>query len=149
MCSSDLFVGFVFIELQDALHLDFEQLKNVVFCYLTNQARIVRRQALIDMFAHLVDIRRFLEFLVFINTLFDEDALQRLEVQLLKQLAFTNLQLLTNQVLCAISRVSQNVAHGEELGLVVLDDAAVGRKTYLAVGKGIERVNSLDRKSVV
>ena len=39
--------------------------------------------------------------------------------------------------------MTQHIAHGEELWLVVLDHAAVRRYTYLAVGKGIEGVDGL------
>ena len=78
------------------------------------------------MFANGIDIGCLFEFLVFINALLDEDALERLEMQLFEQLPLTDFQLLTNQVLGAVDRVAQYIAHGEELRLVILDDAAVG-----------------------
>ena len=39
--------------------------------------------------------------------------------------------------------MAQHIAHGEELWFVVLDDAAVRRDAYLAVGKGIEGIDGL------
>ena len=44
--------------------------------------------------------------------------------------------------------MAQHVAHGEEARLVVFDDTAVGREVYLAVGEGVERVDSLVARNV-
>ena len=54
------------------------------------------------MLANGINVRCLFEFLVFIDTLLDEDALQTLEVQLLQQFALTYLKFLTNQVLGAV-----------------------------------------------
>ena len=42
-----------------------------------------------------------------------------------------------------VGGMAQQIAHGEELRLVVHDDAAVGRDVYLAVGEGIEGIDGL------
>ena len=96
------FVGLVLIELQDALHLYLQQLQYVVLCHLANHLRIVRGESLVDMLTNSINVRCLFEFLVFIDTLLDEDALQTLEVQLLQQFALTYLKFLTNQVLGAV-----------------------------------------------
>ena len=43
--------------------------------------------------------------------------------------------------------MSEHIAHGEELRLVVLDDAAVGRDVDFAVAEGIEGIHRLVRRS--
>ena len=136
-------VGFVLVELQDALHLDFQQLQDIVLRHLANHLRIIRRQALINMLADGIHIGSLFKLLVLIDTLLNENLFQRIEVQLLEQLVLTYLQLLTDEVLRTVGRVAQYVADGEELRLVVADDAAVGRDVDLAVGEGIEGVDGL------
>ena len=98
------------------------------------------------MFADGVDVGRLLELLVLVDALLDENFLQRREVQLFQQLALADFQFLAYQVLCAVHRVAQHVADGEELRLVVLDDAAVGRYVDFAVREGIQRVQRLVRR---
>ena len=39
--------------------------------------------------------------------------------------------------------MAQHIAHSEETRLVVLDNAAVGRDVYLAIGEGVEGINGL------
>ena len=41
--------------------------------------------------------------------------------------------------------VAQDFAHREELGLVVNDNAGVGRQVALAVGESVERIDGLVR----
>ena len=139
-------VGLVLVEFQDALHLDFEQSQDVVLGHLAHHLRVVRRQAVVNMFAHRVDVRCLLKFPVFIDALLDEDLLQRAEVQLLQQFVAFDLQFLSDEAHGAVHRVAQHVAHGEELRLVVLNHAAVGRDVHLAVGKRVERVDGLVRR---
>ena len=140
------FVGLVLVELQDSLHLDFQQSQDVVLRHLADECGVVGRQPLVDMFANGVDIRCLFELLVLIDTLLDEYLLQRAEMQLLLQFALANLQFLADEVFRAVYRVSQHVADGQELRLMVADDAAVGRYVNLAVGKGVERVERLVRR---
>ena len=64
-------------------------------------------------------------------------------MQLFEQLAFSDLEFLADEVFRAVRRVAEHVADGEELRLVVLDHAAVGRDADLAVGEGIEGVDGL------
>ena len=136
-------VGLVLVELQDALHLDLEQLQDIVLRHLTHEGGVVGRQSFVNMFADLVDVGCLLEFLVLIDAFLDKDFLQRLEVELFEQFVLADLEFLTDEVLRAVCRVAQHVADGEELWLVVLDDATVGRDVDLAVGKGIEGVDGL------
>ena len=136
-------VGLLLIELQDALHLDFQQAQDIVLSYLTYQLWIERRESVVDMLANLIYVGRLLEFLVLIDTLFDEYLFQRAEMILLQQFVLANLQLLANQVLGAFGRMYQHVAYGEELRFLVLDDTAVGRDVDFTVGEGIKRIDSL------
>ena len=76
------FVGLFLIELQDALHLDLQQFQDVVLRHLTNEGGIVGRQTVVDMLTDLIDVRRLLELTVLIDTLFDENLFQRLEMEL-------------------------------------------------------------------
>ena len=75
-------VGLVLIEFQDALHLDFEQFQDIVLSYLADKLWVIRCESLVDMFANGIYVRCLFKFLVFIDTLLDEDTLQTLEVQL-------------------------------------------------------------------
>ena len=137
------FVGFLFVELQYALHLYLQQPEYVVLGYLAHQGGVVGCQTVVDVFAYFVDVGSFLELLVLIDALLDEYFLQRLEVQLLQQFVAAYLQFLTYEVLGALGVVDEHVADGEELRFLVLDDAAVWRDVYLAVGEGIECVDGL------
>ena len=75
-------VGLVFIEFQDALHLDLHQSEDILFGHLTNHLWVVRGESLIHIFAGSIHIGGILERLAFIDTFFDEDLLQRTEMQL-------------------------------------------------------------------
>ena len=141
--ASHQFVGLVLIELQDALHLDFQQFEYVVLRHLTDHLGVVGRQALVDMLADGIDRWSLFEFLVFIDALLDEDLLQRLEMQLLQEFTLADLEFLTDQVLRTVCRVTQHIADSQELRLIVLDHAAVGRDTDLTIGEGIEGVDGL------
>ena len=66
-------------------------------------------------------------------------------MELLEELALADLQLLAQEAQGIVYGLAQDVAHTEEVGLVVIDDAAVGRDANLAVGEGIECVDGLVR----
>ena len=126
-------VGLVFVELQNALHLDFQKAQYVVLGHLAHHLRVVGCQALVDVLADGVNVGSLLELLVLVDALLYEYLFQRLEVQLLQQFVLSYLQLLADEVLGALYTVAQHVADGQELRLVVLDDTAVGRNVDLAV----------------
>ena len=60
-----------------------------------------------------------------------------------EKLAAPYLEFLAQKPHGAVHRVAQHVADGKEARFVVLNDAAVGRQVYLAVGEGVERVDGL------
>ena len=95
------------------------------------------------MFADGIHVGCLLELLVLIDALLNEYLFQRIEVQLLQQLTLAYFQLLADKVLGAVGGVAQHVAYGEELRLLFLDDAAVGRDVDFAVGEGVECVDGL------
>ena len=74
--ASHQLVGLLLVELQDALHLDFQESQDVVFGHLAHQLRIVRCQSVVDMLADGIDGRCLFEFLILIDALLDEDFLQ-------------------------------------------------------------------------
>ena len=80
--ASNELVGLVFIEFQDALHLDLHQSEDILFGYLTDHLRVVRGESLIHIFTGSIHIGSILEGLAFIDPFFDEDLFQRTEVQL-------------------------------------------------------------------
>lgn len=67
-------------------------------------------------------------------------------MQLFEEFALAYLQFLTEEAERVVHRLAQHVAHAEEVGFVVVDDAAVGRDADLAVGEGVERVDGLVRR---
>ena len=60
-------VGFVLVELQDALHLNLQQTQYIVLCHLSYEGGVVGRQTLINMFTDTVDVGSLFEFLIFVN----------------------------------------------------------------------------------
>ena len=136
-------VSLLLVEFQDALHLYFQQFQYVVLRHLAHQGGVVRRQSFVNMLAYGVNVGCLLKFLVLIDAFLDEYLLQRLEVQLLQQLALPDFQLLANQVFRAFRRVFQHIAHRQELWLVVLNHTAVGRYVDFAVREGIQRIQCL------
>ena len=58
------------------------------------------------MLANSIDGWCLFEFFVLIDALFDEDALQRLEVELLEKLALADLEFLTDEVLRTVYTVT-------------------------------------------
>ena len=57
------------------------------------------------------------------------------------QLAEPDLQLASQQPLGMLGRAAQDFAHAQEMGLLLPDDAGVGRDRNLAVGEGVEGVD--------
>ena len=88
---------------------------------------------------------RVFELPILIDTLLDEDPLQRSGQVLLLTLAEQDLQLLGEELLRPIHAVAQQLADAGEERLLVADDTAVGADADLAVGEGIERVDGLVR----
>ena len=160
------FVRLVLVVLQYALHLDFEQSQNVVasdfaverilhhlllhYAFSRSLAGRHTEYLVFEGFKFRVDERynlvlrlRLLEFLLLVYALLNENALQRREEQLLLKFRLANQQFLAQQSHCGVGAVAQHVADGEEARFVVLDDTAVGRDVYLAVGECVQRVDSL------
>ena len=136
-------VGLVLVKLKNALHLYLHQSEDVVACHLTHKVLGEGCQLLVDKRHSHIHVGGVFEAALLIDALLYEDALQRSEEQLLKQLATTDLQLLAQEAHGAVYVVTQHIAHRQEARFVVLDDAAVGRQVNLTVGEGIEGVNGL------
>ena len=76
-------VGFILVELQDALHLDFQQLQDVFLRNLAYQGGVVGGQSFVNVFADGINGGCLFKLLVFVDAFLDENLLQRAEVQLL------------------------------------------------------------------
>ena len=68
--------AFSLLNFQDARHFDFEQAQNVFLGNFAIKLRVIRRQTLVNMDAGSISRDGLLKGLVFVNALFDEDALQ-------------------------------------------------------------------------
>ena len=151
-------VCLILIIFKDALHLDFEQLEDVFTGDLTMEG--IFRHALaihlggeelvlewlqlgVDEGYHLVLGLALLKLALLVDAFLDEDALQGGEEELFLQFALANHQLFAEQSHGTIYTVAEHIADGEELRLVVLDDAAVGRDVDFAITEGIEGIHRL------
>ncbi|CDD83622.1 unknown [Bacteroides sp. CAG:462] len=142
----DGLVRLVAVELEDASHLYFHQAEDVVLRHFTDELRVEGGQTLVDVCAGGIHVLRLFERTVLVDALLNEYLLEGGEVQAFLQLSLAYLQFAPQQVEGVVHRLAQHVAHTEEVGLLVVDDAAVGRDVHLAVCAGIERVERLVRR---
>ena len=84
-----------------------------------------------------------------VDAVLEEDALERIPVPLVLQLAELDFELAAQDVAGVVGVVLEDVVHGEELRLAVLDDAGVRGDGGLAVREGVEGVDGLVRGYVV
>ena len=141
--AGDILLGLILVELQDAGHLYLHQAQDVVLRHLANHLWVPRGQSFVNPLAGRVHRLGVLELLVFVDALLDEYLFQGGEVQGLQQFALADESLLPEQVECRVGVALQYVAHRQETGLALVDDAAVGRDADLTVGAGIQRVDGL------
>ena len=137
------FVSLVLVELQYALHLYLHEPQYVVAGHLAHQLFLEQLQPVVHVSHGGVHVGRVLEPLVLVYAFLYEYAFERGEEQLFEKLAAPYLEFLAQKPHGAVHRVAQHVADGKEARFVVLNDAAVGRQVYLAVGEGVERVDGL------
>ncbi len=78
-----------------------------------------------------------------VELVLDEDAFERGGMPRFVQLVETDLQLAAQQVSGVLGRAAQDFAHAQEVGLLVADDARIGRNGDFAVGECVERVDGL------
>ena len=124
--AGDGFFGLVGVELEDTRHLDFHQPQDVVLGHLAYEGRVVGRQAQVDVLAGGVHVRGLFELAVLVDALFDEYFFERGEVQAFHDFATAYLEFAAKQGQGVVYGLAQHVAHGEEVGLLSVDDAAVG-----------------------
>ena len=134
-------VGFLYVEADDASHADVEEAHDVVMRHLTHKRRLERLQPLVDIDNRFLQRLALLVALFLIDTLLDENLLQRSAEEALQQLVALDAQLRAEQLFRGVDAVAQHVADAQEVRLPVGNDAAVGRNAHLAVGKGIEGIN--------
>ena len=136
-------VGLVLVELQDALHLDFHQSKDVFASHLSDEAFLEGLDAAVNVSHHSVHILGVLELLVLVDALFDEYFFQRREEELLFKFALADEQFLAQKPHSRLHRMAKHVADGQEAGLLVLNDAAVGGDVDFAIAEGKEGIKRL------
>ena len=107
----DELVRLVLVELQDAGHLDFHQLQNIVLGHFADELRVEGSEPFVDVLAGGVHVLGLFEFLVLVDTFFDEYLLQRGEVQGLQGLAALDVQFLAEQPQGIVDRLLQYRAH--------------------------------------
>ena len=137
----NLVVSLLDIKARDTDKWQAHQMLNILLVYLLTQLLYIRLQSLcyssVSLLNALLALQRLIELIL------DKYSLQRNLVPLVVQLAQLNLQLLTQQILCMLCRVAENIANPHKLRVLVLNNARVWRDRYLAKGKCIERVDSL------
>ena len=94
-----------------------------------------------------IKVGSLLVFLVFIDSLFYEDFLQRGIEKLLHEFPSTYAQLLANKVFCLLCIVVENIRDGKEFWLVVLYHTAVRGYAHLAVCESIQGIDGLVRRN--
>ena len=98
------------------------------------------------MFAYGINGGCLLKLLILIDTFFNEDLLQRLEMQLFQELVLADFEFLADQVFRAVYAVAQHIADGQKLRFIVFYDAAVGRDIDFTVCEGIEGIDRFVRR---
>ena len=134
------FVRLLGVELGDTDHADLEELLDIFGAHLADELRFEGREGGIDELDEFLLVRRRLVALLLIDTVLDEDLLQRGVEILLLQLGFLYLQLPFEERLGVIRGESEEVADGGEDRFLVLYHAAVGTDVDLAIREGIECV---------
>ena len=134
-------IRLILIIFKNTLHLDFEQFENVIpgdfamesilyhslAIHLGSKELVLERfQFGVDECHYLILTLTLLKLALLVDALLDENALQRGEEELFFQFALANHEFLAEQSHRAIYAMLEHIADGEELWLVVLDDAAVG-----------------------
>ena len=140
-------VCLILVELQDTRHLYLHKLEDIFLSHFAYKLRIERCQPFVDMFACGIHVLSLFELLVLVDTLFDEDFLQRSEMQGLQRFVALDVQFLTKQRKCIVYRLTEYRTDRKEMRLLVVDDAAVGRNIHLTVGKGIQGIECLVRRN--
>ena len=131
-------VRLILVELQDTRHLYLHKLEDIFLSHFAYKLRIERCQPFVDMFACGIHILSLFELLVLVDTLFDEDFLQRSEMQGFQRFVALDVQFLTKQRKCIVYRLTEYHTDRKEMRLLVVDDTTVGRNIHLTVGKGIQ-----------
>ncbi len=137
----DLVVGLGGVVFRDADEAQFGQFHHILVRHLPAQQFLEGCEPFVHRFVCLLARAFALDGLV--DLVFDEDAFQRGHVPLLVELAQTDAKLRAEQVFGAFGAAAQNFAHADEVGLLLGDDARVGRDGDLAVGKCVEGVDGL------
>ena len=137
------FVRFLGIELGNADHAYLKQFLDIFVAHLTDKQVLERRQRLIDKLNQFLFVRRILVAFLFVDTVFDEDFLQRgIEIFLL-EFTLLDLQFPFEQRFGVLAGKFEQVGDRGKYRFPVLYHAAVGRDIDFAIGERIEGVYRL------
>ena len=135
------FVRFLGIELGDTNHSDLKELFNILGAYLADELRFERREGFIHELNEFLFRSGVFVSLLLINTVLNENLLQRGIEIFLFQFAFLDLQFPFKQGLGVIGREAEEIADGGEDRFLILHHAAVGTDVHFAIGERIEGVD--------
>ena len=99
---SDVVVGLVAVELDDALHLDFHESQHVVACNLTVELRLERVESLVDVLNSGVFVLGLLVATILVDALLDEDFLERSKEERLHGFETLNLEFASQNLLSVV-----------------------------------------------
>ena len=140
---SDVVVGLVAVELDDALHLDFHEAQDVVARDFAVELRLEWLESLVDVLNSGVLVLGLLVATILVDALLDEDFLERSKEERLHGLQSLNLEFALENILGVVNAELEQVGCREELWLLVLDDANIGRNACFAVAESVECVDGL------
>ena len=139
----DVFFGLLAVELVDSCHLDILQAQQVIASHFAHEVLLEGFETQVDISEGRIEVLGLLVLLSLVDALLDEDLFERTGHQVFQQFSLADLEFLTQQFLGIFGRTTQYFAHGEEVRLLVVDDAAVGRNGDLAVGESVKCIDGL------
>ncbi len=136
------FVRLLGVELGDADHADLKESLDILGTHLADELGFPGLQSLVHKLNQVLLVGRILIAGLLVDTVLDEDLLQRSIEVFLLQFGFLDLQFPLEQCLGVVHRLTEQVAHRGEDRLLIFHYAAVGRDIHLAIREGIQRIDS-------
>ncbi|MPN21932.1 hypothetical protein SDC9_169314 [bioreactor metagenome] len=139
-------ISFIGVKLSDSHHLDLQQFQDILPYYFPDKIFFEGFQSAINMSYHLILIRTFLKALIFIYPVFDEYLFKRSKEKLLLQFSSLYFELKLQKIFRMLTTHPQHFADIHESWFFVVNHTAIRRNTYLAIGKGIQSIDSFIRR---
>ena len=138
------FVHCLDVQFGNLLHRFFYKLGNVVHNDRPSQKVLIFKHFIEDFLEEFFPgnciILQYLEYLVL-----EEDFLKRSVMPVILQFIKPYLKFHPEQPLSVFGTISQHIVHSEEMRLLLHNHTSIRRNGYLAIGKGIERIDGLVR----